>query len=106
MRVNDLIHMSASPVLLAVLATIGFLSHLARPRIRELGSAWSELTSYAVGSLLVLFTFPVVLMHVDSLVRDDDEPAKRNVIVAFLSLCMTYGAIGMGVVAGWLYRPD
>ena len=46
MRVRDAIHIGVGPLLLMAIAAFGYAAHGTRPKIRALGPAWTELTTF------------------------------------------------------------
>lgn len=92
-------------VSLILMAAMGFAAHRMRPTILRLGTAWAELTSYAVGVSMIIAVFPMTFSQVLGNV-DDAKQRKQNVFLAFLSLVLSAGAVGSGVALGWLVDPD
>ena len=93
-------------LVMALVAALGFSSHRLRPMVRSRGMAWAELISYAIGGVMVIAVFPMIYSMALAGANADGASRKQNVFVAFLSLVLSFGAIGAGVAAGWIVDPD
>ena len=91
-------------VTMVLLTTLGFSAHRARPLIQEYDTVWATLISYAVGYSMLIAVFP--MMFAQSLSHVGSAEKTQNVFLAFVSLVLSAGAIGFGVVVGWLVDPD
>ena len=97
---------SRSLLFLLLVVALGFSAHRLRPTLKRLGSAWCELTSYAVGGIMVIAVFPAMFSMVIEAANGGDLTRRRAVFMAFLALVLSFGAIGAGTTAGWLLDPE
>ena len=91
-------------VTMILITSLGFTAHRARPFIQQYDAVWATLISYAAGYAMLIGVFPMMfsqaLGHVDGTAR------TQNVFLGLVSLILSAGAIGTGVVVGWLVDPD
>ena len=97
---------SRALVFMFLTVTLGFASHRLRPIIKQVGPAWQELTSYAVGGVLVIAVFPTMYSMILESINGDVLTRRRAVFTAFLSVIISFATIGAGVTLGWLLDPD